>query len=448
MDDLMRRAFLPLLLATAAPLALVGGIAGARSAPSTTVEVIKIEGAIDRPLIGYVQEKLTQAESEHAVVVLQLDTAGTLDQDGVALAERVANLRVPVIAWVGPAPSRASGTGLLLMYAASVAAVYPGSQTGPLMPLDLAHPDLRVAGLQDTIRGWLESRGRTGATLDRPDVALNGQQAVQDGVAALSAQSVPDLLDQVDGRQVQTPGGPVILHTRVATTAAQARTSTVDIRFENLGPVKRTLHAVASPSMIYFLVVIGAAALAFELTQPGFGFAGFSGLALLALAVYGMTVVPASWLGLALLVGGIAALAADVLLRKLGPLTAIGLIAFGAGSILAWRGVAPAIAISPWLIGGAVIASLLYYGFALTVALQSRDRIVSTQRGLIGLVGESRGRMAPDGPVFVKGALWRGRSSNGEIAEGTRVRVRGVDGLVLRVEPEPGSEREPEDPAT
>ena len=88
-----------------------------------------------------------------------------------------------------------------------------------------------------------------------------------------------------------------------------------------------------------------------------------------------------------------------------------GLAAFGAGSLLAWNGVDPSIRISPWLIGGAILASLLYYGFALTVALQSRDRIVGTQRGLIGLIGEARGRLAPDGPVFVKGALWRGRAS-------------------------------------
>jgi membrane-bound ClpP family serine protease len=62
---------------------------------------------------------------------------------------------------------------------------------------------------------------------------------------------------------------------------------------------------------------------------------------------------------------------------------------------------------------------------------------MTTQRGLIGLIGESRGRLAPDGAVFVKGALWRGRSADGEIPEGARIRVRGVDGLVLRVEPEP-----------
>ena len=63
--------------------------------------------------------------------------------------------------------------------------------------------------------------------------------------------------------------------------------------------------------------------------------------------------------------------------------------------------------------------------------------VLSTQRGLIGLVGEARGRLAPDGPVFVKGALWRGRSLGEPIPPGSKVRVRGVDGLVLKVEAEP-----------
>jgi membrane-bound serine protease (ClpP class) len=164
---------------------------------------------------------------------------------------------------------------------------------------------------------------------------------------------------------------------------------------------------------------------------------------MLALGLYGLTVVPVNWLGLALLVGGIGLMTLDVRARNLGALTAIGLVSFAVGSVIAWRGMAAAIRISPWLIGGAVVASALYYGFALTVAIQSRDRIVNAQRGLIGLVGEARGKLAPEGPVYVKGALWRGRSIGDEIASGTTVRVRGVDGLVLRVESEPGAEPEP-----
>jgi membrane-bound ClpP family serine protease len=61
---------------------------------------------------------------------------------------------------------------------------------------------------------------------------------------------------------------------------------------------------------------------------------------------------------------------------------------------------------------------------------------VNAQRGLIGLVGEARGPLAPDGPVYVKGALWRGRTGGERIETGTAVRVRGVDGLILRVEAE------------
>jgi len=131
-----------------------------------------------------------------------------------------------------------------------------------------------------------------------------------------------------------------------------------------------------------------------------------------------------------------------VRLRKLSALTYAGVACFGAGSLLAWGGVAHAIRISPWLIGGAVVATFLYYGFALTVAIQSRDRILSTQRGLIGLVGEARGVLSPDGPVFVKGALWRGRSATGDIPAGSRIRVRGVEGLILRVEPESDPDEE------
>ena len=45
--------------------------------------------------------------------------------------------------------------------------------------------------------------------------------------------------------------------------------------------------------------------------------------------------------------------------------------------------------------------------------------------------------MAPDGPVFVKGSLWRGRSTGLPIQSGSRVRVRGVEGVILKVEEEP-----------
>ncbi len=407
--------------------------------PSSTVIVAKVDGSIDRTVEGYLLDRLAEAESSGATLLVQLDSAGTLDRDPIALARRVFEARVPVIVWVGPAPAKARGAALLLLSASSLPAVAPGSGIGPLEPVDLV--DARngslppASRLRSTATAWAEARGRPAPSF--PSAPVPAATALERHLAAVPAESLPDLLAKADGRTVSTAAGDVTLSTRVAQDASE---SPVEVRFTDLGPVDRVLHAMASPSAVYLLLVLGLAALAFELTQPGFGFAGFSGIAMLALAGYGLAVVPFSWPGLVLLVGGVVLLTLDVVRRALGPPTVLGLIAFLAGSLLTFRGVSAQIDVSPWLAGSLTLASLLYYGFALTVALQSRDRITSTQRGLVGLAGETRGELRPEGPVFVKGTLWRGRTVNGPIPAGTRVRVRGVEGLILRVEPDPGAE--------
>jgi membrane-bound serine protease (ClpP class) len=423
-------------------LALGAGAAAAQdAAPPTRIEVLKVEGPIDRPLLGFVLDRLDAAERSGTIVVLQLDSPGALGEDGVALADRVASLSVPILTWVGPPPARASGAALLLLHASSLAAVAPGSQTGPLTPVELLDPDAGPPDLRARIAAWAAARGHQ-PSLDHLDEPLTAQRALDLGIAQLAATSVPDLLARADGLTVRTAEGEVTLRTRIATTQAQAREGTVALVFNEPGPIRRLQHAVATPSMVYWLLVAGLAALAFELTQPGFGFAGVSGVVLLSLAGYGATIVPPAPLGLGLLLLGTGALVLDVRLHRLGVLTGVGLVLFGLGSWLAWRDVAEAIRISWWLIAGATLAAFLYYGFVLTVAVRSRERIESTQRGLIGLVGQAGGPLAPDGPVLVKGVTWRGRAIGEPIAAGSRVRVRGVDGLVLRVEREPD---EPED---
>lgn len=440
----MRRPVLLALLAVLA-LGLLARPAGAQSPPPAagSVVVVKLDGSIDRTQADYLRASLEEAEADGATVVIQLDTAGTLDEDALELAERIHEATVPVIVWVGPSPAKARGAGLLFLYAASLGAVAPGAGIGPLEPLDLVdarNDDLPSgAELETLATGWATERGRP-TPLAFPEEPVPAQDALVGNIAQVAAVSVTELLAEVDGKVVATSEGEVTLRTRIAREETE---TPVNVRFTAPGPVARVLHAAASPAAIYVLLVLGFAGIAFELTQPGFGFAGFGGVAMAGLGVYGLTVVPFSFLGLGLLVGGIGLMAADVLVRRLGVLTFAGLAAFVAGSILAFRGVSDLIGISPWLIGSATLASLLYYGFGLTVAVQSRERITSTQKGLVGLVGETRGNLDPEGPVFVKGTLWRGRSQAGAIASGTRVRVRGVDGLILRVEPEPEAPAEP-----
>lgn len=425
----MRRAALFFLVL--APVTFVQTRSGAQEA-DPAVTVIKVDGSIDRTVDGYLRDAIAAAEADGATLILQLDSAGTLDVDPVALAERIHETSVPVVAWVGPAPAKAQGAALLMLYAASVGAIAPGAGVGPLAPLDLASTDRRAEGVEGLARRWASERERDEPQLF-PAQPVPARAALDGRVVDVVATSVPDLLEQLDGRTVGTREGAVVLRTKIATTQGE---TPVRVRFVDLGPIDRVLHAAASPTWIYVLLLLGAAALAFELTQPGFGFAGFSGVGMVALGVYGLTVVPFSWVGLGLLLLGLGALTLDVRLRRLGALTALGLGALGGGSLLVFSGVADQIDVSPWLIGSFLLAALLFWGFGLTVAVQSRERITQTQRGLVGLVGETRGELKPDGPVYVKGAMWRGRTVNGPIPPGTRVRVRAVDGLILRVQPE------------
>jgi membrane-bound serine protease (ClpP class) len=127
----------------------------------------------------------------------------------------------------------------------------------------------------------------------------------------------------------------------------------------------------------------------------------------------------------------------DVYTAGLGVWTVGGALALLAGSILLFGGVAPAVAVSGWVIGLVVGGSVLFFGFAMTVALRARRRAAVTgSEGMIGLRGEARSDLSPEGQAWVKGALWKARAMNGPIPKGSRVRVRRIDGLLLLVQAE------------
>lgn len=403
------------------------------------VDIIKVDGIIDRPMFDYLIGSLDDAEASGDTVVIQLNTLGTLGVDAGALVDRVTCAEVPVIVWVGPAGSHAMGTGAVMVASAPLASVSPGSGVGPFFPMDLGRG--AGSGTQRLVSACKK------VAVPESGTELTSQQAIDAGLTSELQRGEPapstliDLLGRVDGKTVETASGPVVLHTAVTASAEQG--PGVDLRYHDLGPWRRVLHAVSSPTAVYVLLVLAFAGFAFELTQPGFGFAGISAVAALGLAGYGAFAVTPNLLGLLLLLTGSLLLILDVQLRKLGVLSALGVVSFGAGSFLVYGGVADPVDIPLPVIVVTLVLTVLYYGFGLTVAQQAYQRIASTQQGLVGLTGVARGDLNPEGGVHVKGTVWRGRTVGEPIPAGTKVRVRGVDGLVLRVEPEPDDEVAP-----
>ena len=77
--------------------------AAPREGPVRLVDVVKVDGVIDRPVADYLIGALHDAEQTGSTVVIQLTTPGSIDIDPVALAERMFDATVPVVVWVGPA---------------------------------------------------------------------------------------------------------------------------------------------------------------------------------------------------------------------------------------------------------------------------------------------------------------------------------------------------------
>jgi membrane-bound serine protease (ClpP class) len=406
---------------------------------SPVVEVVKVQGVVDGSVAAYVSDALHAAERSGATLILQMDSSfGSYRDEAVRLGTELRSAPVPVIAWVGPSGARAAGGALVVVYSSSLVAMAPGAGIGPARPFDLGtsaqreDPD-RVAGLSRELEKLATSHGVRPAGIRRliSGPAFPTGPALDSGVVAFAATDLRDLLTKLDGRTVRTPTGSAVLATRSTTGRPVA------VRFHEIGPVRRLLHAVSTPAAVYVLLVLGLWGIAFELTQPGFGVAGIAGIVSLALAGFGLFVIPVNWAGVALIVAGTGLQGLDVVIKRVAVLTAVGTLAFLAGSLLAWWGVAPAVDLSLWVIALFTVGGALFFGFGMTVALRARQRVRQAQVGLVGLIGEVRTDLDPEGGVYVKGSLWRARSMDGPIPKGARVRIKGVDGLILRVQQEP-----------
>ena len=424
-----RRVFAAALLLSGLLLSLWSSAAGAHSGHGE-VQILQVRGVIDRPVAGYLLESIAEAnESAHVeAVVLQMDSPGVLKVDVAQIVEAIRLSRVPVAVWVGPPGAHAAGGAHAIAQAAHILAVSPGAVVGPAEPLDLADgqpegeaflavPDGRSF---DDLPEGLVTQGV------RP---VHESELIDDGAAAFSAPSLPDVLRELDGRkaEVDTLGEQTL----------EVDPVTADVRFANMGLGRRILHAVASPAIAYLLIVGGALALVFEIFQPGFGVSGVTGVVLLLLGVYALTVLPVSPLGAALLALGLVLLSLDLSLAGFGGVTAAGTLALAAGSVLLFDG-PDALKLSPWLIAFVVVSAGVFFVIVMTVVL--RAQAGQAQEGADQVVGKRavvRSMLNPEGHVFVDGALWRARAPEGagKVKTGTVVRITGLDDrLTLQVE--------------
>jgi membrane-bound serine protease (ClpP class) len=269
---------------------------------------------------------------------------------------------------------------------------------------------------------------------------LGAADALEDGVVDVSAPTLGDFIVDLDGRQV----GETTLETaEVIRTPGEdpRRRPTVEVRFAKLGLVSRLLHSAASPSVAYLLLAAGLALIVLELFTAGIGMAATTGAACLVLSCYGLAVLPTRPYAMALLVLAFLAYAVDVQAGAPRTWTVVATVALAVGSVRLYE---QGLSASPIVLLTVVGGTALLMVAGLPAMLRARFSTPTIGReSMVGELGAALAAVDPDGTVEVRGAPWRARTNRATpIGAGDSVRVVGIDGLLLEVEPADGGAKD------
>ncbi|HEY8517546.1 MAG TPA: nodulation protein NfeD [Candidatus Binatia bacterium] len=420
--------------ATSSPAPAASAAAEVTPAPGAHVNQLTIDGTINPAVAEYVRDAIERSQEDGAAaLLLVIDTPGGLLASTRTIVKEILGAPLPTLAYVAPSGAGAGSAGVFIVMSADVAAMAPGTNIGASTPVQGSGKEIEGA-MGEKVKSFVASFAKAIATRRGRNVEW-AERAVREAVSATDeealslhvidfvATDVRDLLRKASGREI------TVGDTKRTLELADARVVPLEMRFKH-----RVLNLLADPNIAYLLFLAGLLGLYLELSSPGTLVPGIAGAICLLVALGAFQVLPIDTTGVALLLLGIALLVAELFLPSFGVVGAGGVIAFVLGSMLLFdpeEGVVVDRRVIGAIAGFFAIAMLL----VATLVVRSQRRPPATGReALLGEIGEARSALAPRGTVMVQGEIWQAVASV-PLERGARVRVTGVDGLTLRVEP-------------
>ena len=428
--------------------------AQAQQQADNRVLLTTIDGVIGVSATRQLTQAIEAASQQQAqVLIVQLDTPGGLVTSTRDIIKLMIASPVPVVVYVAPSGARAASAGTFLVYAAHIATMAPGTNLGAATPIEIGgvpgvpqRPDQKKDGkdstdtsqtarerkaINDTVamlRSLAQLRGRNAEWAEkavRDAATLTATEALKEGVIDVVASSVDDLRAQIDGRKV-TVGG---VERTLTTKNAAVTVFEPDLR-------TRALSIISDPNIAFILLMIGFYGIILEFWNPGALVPGVIGGISLLLALTGLSALPVHYGALALLVLGIALMAAEAFTPGIGVLGIGGLAAFLVGAFFLFEGPGADVEIAvslPLIVGAALTTAALVFG-VVAAAMKARERPPAAgAEQLIGMRGEVVDWDGEKGRVRANGEIWAARGGRA-LQAGDAVRIVGREGLILIVE--------------
>jgi len=399
---------------------------------ATEVGLIKIDGAIMPATESYISRAIDiAAERKETCLVIELDTPGGLVVSMQNIIKKFFASQVPIVVYVAPAGATATSAGCYITMAADIAAMSPMATIGAAhVVMEGANPtnDVMTQKLENFGVSYIEmiatNRNRNvewARSAAKDSASITAKDALSRNVVDLIADDIPDLLKQLNGREVG--------HKRLETEPSNV--------FEiPMTPGERFLQIILHPGIMFALMLMVMYGIIGELSSPGAILPGVVGAIALILVLYMSAVFPVNVAGLALMLLAIGLFIADIFAPSHGILTAGGIIAFFLGALMLFDRSNDAFRLSLGYIIPATVATALFFIFVVATGLRAQFRPAKTGKEV--MIGQVIKALSPidasGGRVFIEGENWRAVSETA-VDAGAPVEVVSVDGLTLKVKP-------------
>lgn len=409
------------------------GIALSQS-ENNPVITISVNGALTPSWLTYIERGLTQAEKRDSeVIILQINTPGGSIDLMNKIVQLIRSSSIPVIVYVAPNGAMAGSAGTIITLAGHLSAMAPQTTIGAASPVGGQGEDLgetiekkEKEMLKATIRSLAQHRGEEAVSLGEDTIenakAVSVDEALKSGLIDFSAENIPDLLTQINGRELSINGEMKIIDTSNA----------IEIKFE-MSFIEQLLQLLTNPNVLFLLLTIGVQAIFIELSNPGGWVAGFIGATCLILAIYGMGVLPVNWFGILFIILAFILFILEIKAITHGALSAAGALSFVIGSLVLFNTVNapgfPKVSVPLVVISGIILTAGIVTVLSFAIKAM-REPIKTGMESIIGKHGYVVQKIYPLGIIQVAGEQWGAFTEDDSmINEGENIEVIGKKGI-------------------
>lgn len=401
--------------------------------------VLTADGPIMPPMREYIRRGIETAEQRNAeLLVIQLNTPGG---DVMTMLEIIADIRasdVPVVVYVAPRNAIAGSAGAMITMAGHASVMAPETSIGAASPISSSGENLNSTAdekakqiIKAAIRPFVSPRGEKALELAEAMIdeakAVTADEALEAGLIDFVSDDLEDLLQSLDGFNVEMKDGPRALATK-----------NIEAQPLNISFIEQLLLMLTDPNIAFLLLAIGVQAVLIELSSPGGWIAGFIGAVCLTLAAYGMGVLTVNWFGIIFLLIAFVLFVLDIKAPTHGALTTAGVASFIIGALVLFNspGTPQFQRVSvPLVIGTGIFIGLIFFTIMM-IALRSLHKpVVMGAESYAGKTGTAKLFDGEAGQVLVESELWSAEKApgSGEIRKGDKIEVVEVRGLRLIV---------------